>query len=825
MNHRAATVRLREEKSEWSSPTLRRYQLLADLAPCGSALASGLTWDADQGVFVASSEQFTVYGVGLVNQTAGDLGLARYAADRRVNGAGVWEAIDDPAAIHVAVPPCGVGIPARVGDKPGHTECCIFRLQPINPGDADYNAATAPDVRLAPVPCCTGVVAAAPDETTTDAGTSTTPAPGSCIRKEHVYNFSLNAIPPRLPPNEIYWPVYQDAYGRWFVDPGPSAASTTTTAYPPGGEACRGNCVFIWSSGANFWQLVTNGCGTTTTSTTTTAGGSTTTTPDPCLCPTTTSTTTTSPNPCGCPITNCHCVYPDHCGAPGECFYSQCSSLTVLATPSNVACTTTTCACTTTTADPATTTGDPATSTTTTCGPNSCSTTTTNCPCTTTTTSSTTSTTTTSCNCATTSTSCAPTTSTPPPGCGCACCPPGWGCIVQCTGLGGGCGGGQICVDVCLPPPPPPPPTTPCPSFCGGTTDWACNSNNEWIYVSPQPGCSSCTGTSNCLCEWTYPSVACTCGDRVTTNCGWVGQCRSTNPPQTTIDPGGGTTPAVGCGGVIVPPACLQCYPTTTSSTTTTTTTTGCGADCKFQWNGSSVWNQLTNPCAASCACPSPGLDGHEACEVTWTPCQTTTSSTTSTTSTTSPTTTTTSTTTTPPPTTTTSSTTSTTTTTTWVCCAAAAGECVSGGTQSCVPNTDCPEVACASYATEADCIAACPFTTTSTTTTTTTTPPPTTTSSTTTTTTSTSTTTSSTTSTTTTTCAPCGSGACQITCAGTAGGWQEIPGSCCPGCSCDVTGDPPGSIGPCTDANLGQTVGSACTGSASSTTSSTTTT
>ncbi|HVW39265.1 MAG TPA: hypothetical protein VHB99_18240, partial [Pirellulales bacterium] len=87
--------------------------------------------------------------------------------------------------IHVAVPPCGIGIPARAGDKPGHTDCCIYKLTPIEQGDPDYDPATAPDRRLEPIAI---------------------DADGNCL-KLPVYNFSEFAVPARMPPDERYFQV------------------------------------------------------------------------------------------------------------------------------------------------------------------------------------------------------------------------------------------------------------------------------------------------------------------------------------------------------------------------------------------------------------------------------------------------------------------------------------------------------------------------------------------------------------------------------------------------------------------------------------------
>ena len=620
-----------------------------------------------------------------------------------------WELLRE---IHVAVPPCGVGIPARVGTKPGHAECCLYRLVPIQPGDADYSAATAPDCRLAPVPRSAQIATTTPTTagpSTTTTSTTTTPEP--CLRQT-VYNFTLNAIPPRQPPNEIYWPVYQDAYGQWFVDPTPDEVTTTTIApWQFVADPCaRGNCKFTWDG--SKWNLAANNCATTTTSTTTTtpAGSTTSTTTTTCLCPTSSTTSTTTTTCCPPPVA-CYCTYPSHCGSNvGECFYSGCSGQPGAGdTTHNKACTTTTCVCPTTTTL--------AGGTTTTCNPSNCGTSTTGCPCTSTT-SSTTSTSTTTCNCGTTSTlPPGATCANCPPGCCCYTAPPPAGCLTtappgvsmvvcyQCASGGGGstcCGGlwpSGCCQGGCA---------SPCTPLCGApqangvcvdgcpgalmkltcncdgvtwlrqpysclnsfgpyTQGWGCVTPEE--YYQPLGGLGAAPVCPACLFD--PPPSPCTPGDVKFISC-YAGYPLAT----TTTTPSTGTTPAPACGNG----NCPNCYTTTSTSTTSTTTTTpSCSGECKYQWAAWGAWVLITNGCAGtSCVCTAPQSKGHESCEVTWTPCgttttTTTTSSTTSTTTTTGPTTTTsstTSTTTTTGPSTTSSTTTSTTTTQWYWCCA-----------------------------------------------------------------------------------------------------------------------------------------------------------
>jgi hypothetical protein len=224
-----------------------------------------------------------------------------------------------------AVPPCGLGIPARVGTTPGSQECCLFQIQ---------------SGTLTPVLDGTGAQA-----------------------RGTVYNIREQEITPRTPPDEAYVLVHADTSGRWVCEsplagttttlaPGATTTTTSTTPHP----MCVGTCKWNWSIGDNAWSVAESNCLTgsvnPTPETTTTTTGE----PLDCLCPTTTTTTpagtttsttstttTTTPSPC-------ECQYPTHCGTvEGECTYTFCASDP--AQP-QVACTTTTEGVTTTTCAP-----------------------------------------------------------------------------------------------------------------------------------------------------------------------------------------------------------------------------------------------------------------------------------------------------------------------------------------------------------------------------------------------------------------------------------------------------------------------------------------
>jgi hypothetical protein len=265
------------------------------------------------------------------NRSGVPIGVGQWAHLLWINSGWELQPLRQPALC--AAPPCGQGIPGRVGDVPGQRECCLFSIQ---------------DAALTPVLDAAGQQARAV-----------------------VYNVREEAIPPLAPPHESYVLVHADSSGRWVcevpelpVAASPSVSTTTTSAPMSALAECAGTCKWNWSIGQQAWQLADDGCGPTTTTSTT---STTTTTSEPCLCPvatsttaepatststvepttTTTSTTTTTPTP------PCHCVYPAYCGSDeGECTYTMCAS--GYSEP-HVECTTTTsttttsCDCNTTT--------------------------------------------------------------------------------------------------------------------------------------------------------------------------------------------------------------------------------------------------------------------------------------------------------------------------------------------------------------------------------------------------------------------------------------------------------------------------------------------
>lgn len=250
----------------------------------------------------------------------------------------------DPEAmpdVYVAVPPCGEGIPARSGTKPGVAACCIFKL--VAPGST--NAITGYTYNLVPV---------------LEKGT------GQPVR-QMVYNVYDVAVPPLLPPNEKYIVVEKDRFGRWLNEPWLSASGSTSTTTTPG---CHGACQWNWDSVKGCWTFINNSCLQTTTTTTTTINGGSTTTTASCLCPGSGSTTTT--NACS------NCFYPDFCGnAPGQCTFTSCTWKTT--PPPTLSCNCSTTTTTTTTPSGTTTTCNCATTSTAGhCNTPGCGTTTTN---------------------------------------------------------------------------------------------------------------------------------------------------------------------------------------------------------------------------------------------------------------------------------------------------------------------------------------------------------------------------------------------------------------------------------------------------------------
>ncbi len=350
-----------------------------------------------------------------------------------------WELQLMRQAALCAVPPCGQGIPARVGNEPGQNECCLFTI-----------AAGA----LVPV--------------LNDGGAQA---------RDTVYNVRDVAIPPLQPPDESYVLVHADPSGRWICEvpengSAAGGAAATTTTPDPNQPPCAGTCKWSWSfTYGGAWHLESDTCGTTTT---TTPDPQATTTPPSCLCPTTTTTTTTcDPEEPECTTTTttttaepeCSCAYPAFCGSEtGECTYTSCAAGTSAPT---VDCTTTTTAAPTTTPDPL--------ATTTTCD---CNTTTTMSP----------------------ETGCSNCTWSHHPvggwvntfnGCHgqCSCAAP--------PGAPGDCSSATTaCLPIVVVPPPPPPP-------CGGSCSYICVPGSGWFFVGGScsggtHGCFCGPPTENC---------------------------------------------------------------------------------------------------------------------------------------------------------------------------------------------------------------------------------------------------------------------------------------------------------------------------------------
>lgn len=219
--------------------------------------------------------------------------------------------------VYIAVPPCGTGIPGRMGTAAGVAICCIFQIMS---GGV-----------LAPMAYADGVPLQAP-----------------------VYNIYEHAWPPMDAPGAQYICIIRDKYGKWLCEPYGGSLSTATTTTTTSsttttigrlGQVCgTGRCKYTWDG--TVWNQIT-GCVTTTT---TTAAGGTTTTPAGCICGTPTTTTTT---PCG------YCYYPPQCGTVvGQCYYAPCadgpttgSTIVQCTTSTTTTSTTTTSGTTTTTCD------------------------------------------------------------------------------------------------------------------------------------------------------------------------------------------------------------------------------------------------------------------------------------------------------------------------------------------------------------------------------------------------------------------------------------------------------------------------------------------
>jgi hypothetical protein len=495
--------------------------------------------------------------------------LAREAQrlENEIHGLGSTDPDIQTPDIYVAVPPCGQGIPARVGDTPGMNECCIYSVNKTALLDDDINAAVLTPVLM----------------------------PNGDILRRWVYNIYERAVGTGV----FYIRILRDKYGLWlneYPNEGSTAAyggTTQTTPIPPiqqpiGG--CQGTCRWIWHEVDQYWELDVDSCRelpTSTSSTTsTTSNPMLTTTPslEQCeLCPTTppppttssttstttssttststssttsSSTTTTTPRPDACN----KCSYPTYCGTfEGECTYTPCVKGDVQPTVT----------CTSTTTLPPTTL--PATT----------------------------------CDCNTT------TTAPPDPSCvdgcdwiwwpgdswhlisngcntfECPCSPPDT-FPSECSGTS------TPCVKISDPQPPAPP------SCLGDCTWWWMPSLGAYVIAEFECNFISVFG---CSCVPPSEPGGSTCRPYNT-------PCQS---PPTTPPP---ESPPV------TPGTCEACYTSSTTSTTTTTTTPPpCSEGCLHGWNGS-IWVLLEDNCFPDCLCQSPAIDGHDTCETAVSPCQ-----------------------------------------------------------------------------------------------------------------------------------------------------------------------------------------------------------
>lgn len=237
--------------------------------------------------------------------------------DATIENLTVTNIIGKDIAAWVALVPCGLTIPARVGAAAGWASCCLYILESETP--------------------------AVPGRTLT----AVTDQYGNPVRVvvNNVYS---------SPVTEGYVKIDADENGNWMNDTPPSTegsntTTTTTTSTTTTQWACEGRCKWIWVSDSQEWVLASEDC-TLTPPTTTTTSTSTSTT---CVCPpdTTVNTTTTTTSTTTTPF--CRCQYPTFCGENGgECTYTGCiTGVNDLELP----CTTTTSTSTSTSCDCATT--------------------------------------------------------------------------------------------------------------------------------------------------------------------------------------------------------------------------------------------------------------------------------------------------------------------------------------------------------------------------------------------------------------------------------------------------------------------------------------
>lgn len=501
----------------------------------------------------------------------------------------------------MAVPPCGVAIPARVGDLPGHMECCIFKLyakeSPNSPQfTKNYYLEAVVDPR------------------------------GNPMRAE-VYNIYEVEVAALLPPDEQYVRITKEKGGRWLVEypsqeipTSTSSSSSTTQPLPPGTMVCQAvgeGCKFTWVEETRTWTPPDQAnCAPTEFSTTSSTSESSTTS-DTCLCPTT-STTTSSTSSSSSTTSVCQCLWPSFCGTmDGQCTITTCSPLRN--DPPECGQTTST----TTSTSTSSTTTDPLAST------SSTSATTCDCP-----------------------PGCDNRSTTTPAGCA-------GGCYWVSTPFGttlltNDCA--AICP--CGPPVVTPDPdcsdifhsgcvmqpsvtTVACTAGCYGECHWFSPDGIHWggsKQCKKEPGKTSMCCCPNFSSGFVPPQSCCKCSppdrppsgpcDEATTKCGC--------DPTCCDDPSSTTAPCPECCNPDPPPTS-----STSSTTSSSTSTQPCDRRCKWQAQQTGpgedlIWEAVagTQQCPAECPCGPPLEPPTDLCQYTETVCGTGTTSTTTTTTT-----------------------------------------------------------------------------------------------------------------------------------------------------------------------------------------------
>lgn len=492
----------------------------------------------------------------------------------------------------MAVPQCGLSIPKRVGDLPGHEECCIFHLYTKeNPNDPQFTKNYYLEAVLDPM--------------------------GNPMRSE-VYNIYEMDVAPRNPPNERYVRITKEKGGRWLVenpaalpsDTGTSSTSTSSSTTPvvqsrPCVSSAEG-CRYTWVASTKVWTPPNETvCQPTSSTSSTSSTSMASTTTLPCLCPVPPDKTTTSTSSTTTPPAPCVCLWPTYCGTQDdECTITSCAPLTN--EPPDCGQTSSTSS---STSSSSTTSPGP-------CPPEQCP-----------------------------PTSAASTTTPDPCADGCDWTWTSYGMVRT----GGGCAPQCPCAPPTIDPEPEEcdtyhtacvPTATP-----PGTCDMSCDGDCIW-YGGPFGGgwslvSNRCAGACCCYGEYTGP-FCCTCRpppwtsapcETARTFCGCNPDCcPSTSATSTTSYPW--------------PPCCSSTSDTTTSTSTSTTssTTQPCERQCHWKANVPGIgqpleWQDVTaaaDACPASCPCEAPVNPPENLCETARTSCGTRPTSTTTSTSTSS---------------------------------------------------------------------------------------------------------------------------------------------------------------------------------------------